>query len=334
MSTNPGEDQFLEEVIGLFALEAQEWLGQINGALGELQSGPDVERTSKLFEIILRGLTNLGGSAATVELTSIEQVALAMMPLIQGMQARGGATVEQIAAVQAGLDAITSVIQTVGETGGKTAGDVGPVVQRLTEAATAAPAPVEQARPSTPEVSTSGGTPAQKRSLLDALLDLRAGAQTGDPSRNTVELVLQKVREGIGEHASVESSTVQGILRDLAQQDEQFLAELDQRLPRIVQIFPVFKPGETESWQADGQVEPVLQDIRSLQESAHAVRATAMMLFFAGLETFIRIAAARKVPIVPERFDAVESRLGTIAPLAQEWSELGRRQRASIEHIL
>ena len=334
MSTNPGEDQFLEEVIGLFALEAQEWLGQINSALGELQSGPDFERTSKLFEIILRGLTNLGGSAATVELTSIEQVALAMMPLIQAMQARGAATVEQLAAVQAGLDAITSVILTVGETGGKTAVDFGPVVQRLTEAAAAVPAPVEHARSSPPEASTSD-TPVQKRSLLDALLDLRAGAaQAGDPSRNTVELVLQKVREGIGEHALVEPSTVQGILRDLAEQDEQFLAELDQRLPRIVQIFPVFKPTGSESWQADGQVEPVLQDIRSLQESAHAVRATAMMLFFAGLETFIRIAVARKVPIVPERFDVVESRLGTIAPLAQEWIELGRQQRASIEHIL
>jgi hypothetical protein len=198
-------------------------------------------------------------------------------------------------------------------------------VRRISQAVSAAP--VGEARAQT--------APAQERTVLDALLDLRDRAvQSGEPSRNTAELVLQKVRDASGEPASVDGPMVLKILQDLAVQDEQFQAELAQRLPRIVQAFPVFKHGESASEGADEQIEPIFQDIRRLQEAAHAVRATAVMLFFAGIETFFRIARSRKVSIVPERFDAVESRLGNILPVAHQWIELGRQQRASIEHLL
>jgi chemotaxis protein histidine kinase CheA len=326
MASNPGEDQFFEEVIGLFALEAQEWISQIQGALGELEGGAAPEGAAKLYEVILRGLTNLGGSAATVELTAIEEVALALMPLIQAMQANG-ATVEQFAAVHAGLEAITSVILQVGETGGATAVDLSPVVRHISNAASTASAPAGD----TPDKTV----PVQERTVLDALLDLRdQAAPSGEPIRNTVDLVLQKVRDASGEPAAIDAPRILSILQELSRQDEQFLADLAQRLPRIVEAFPVFKQRESGSGEADERIEPIFQDIRSLQDAAHAVRATAVMLFFAGLETFFRIATSRKVPIMPERFDAVESRLGNIEPRAHEWVELGRQQRASIEHLL
>ena len=166
--------------------------------------------------------------------------------------------------------------------------------------------------------------------MLDALLELRDQiAHSGEPSRNMVEQVLQRIRDAGEAGAAVAAPAVSKILQDLSQQDEQFLAVLAQRLPRIVQTFPALREDNAEE-----QVEPVLQDIRSLQEAAHTVRATAVMLFFAGLETFFRIATSRKVTIIPQRFDAVASRLGNIEPLAQEWIEVGRKQRASIEHLL
>src|SRR5688572_15049238 len=105
MPINPQEDQFLEEVLGLFALEAEEWITQGKAALLELERGPSPDREAKLYDTIICGITNLGGSAATVELPALEKLAFALVPLLQAMGRQKGHTPpEQIAALREGLD--------------------------------------------------------------------------------------------------------------------------------------------------------------------------------------------------------------------------------------
>ena len=74
MASTAHEDAFLDEVLGLFVLEAQEWINQSNTALLELEHHPVSDRKHKLYETIVCGITNLGGSAATVELRDLERL--------------------------------------------------------------------------------------------------------------------------------------------------------------------------------------------------------------------------------------------------------------------
>ena len=73
---------FEKEVIGLFALEAHEWLAQIHSALKRLSEGSSGTTRSKLYGIMLQALSNLARSAATVHLSGIEDMALGLLPVL------------------------------------------------------------------------------------------------------------------------------------------------------------------------------------------------------------------------------------------------------------
>ena len=73
---------FEKEVVGLFALEAHEWLAQIQRALKKLTEGDNQAVRPKLYGIILQGITNLAKSAATVQLSAIEQMATNLLPIL------------------------------------------------------------------------------------------------------------------------------------------------------------------------------------------------------------------------------------------------------------
>ena len=70
-------DDFQKELVDLFVEEAHEWLQNIHVALDELQQGPAPERHAKLVETISAGVTNLGGSAATINLPDVTQTSFA-----------------------------------------------------------------------------------------------------------------------------------------------------------------------------------------------------------------------------------------------------------------
>src|SRR5437016_14485060 len=82
------EDQFQEEVLQLFAEEGLEWIKQIKVALQELESGVTLDKEKKHYDIILRSLTNLIGSAATVALAALQKLTLALLPLLQSIQTK------------------------------------------------------------------------------------------------------------------------------------------------------------------------------------------------------------------------------------------------------
>ncbi|HEX7768198.1 MAG TPA: hypothetical protein VF443_15910, partial [Nitrospira sp.] len=80
------DDEFQKELVALFTQEAQEWLQQIHVALDELQQGPPADRHLKLAHTIKAGLTNLGGSAATINLHEVEQASFSGLPLVEAVE--------------------------------------------------------------------------------------------------------------------------------------------------------------------------------------------------------------------------------------------------------
>ena len=85
MSVDTGDD-FQKELVDLFVQEAHEWLQNIHVALDELQQGPPPDRHQKLIEIISAGVSNLGGSAATINLPEVEQASFAAFPFIDAIR--------------------------------------------------------------------------------------------------------------------------------------------------------------------------------------------------------------------------------------------------------
>ena len=143
MATNPVEDEFQEEVLRLFALEALEWIRQVKAALLELEGAPAQERIQTLYDVILRSLTNLKGSAATVELPCIENLTFTLVPLLQRMQGKKMSTTSpQYAALRQGLEALSSAIQmlSIAETKTAVMAELESISRRQAEAVQADPA--------------------------------------------------------------------------------------------------------------------------------------------------------------------------------------------------
>lgn len=339
MSVNPHEGQFLEEVLGLFSLEAQEWIRQIHSAVLELESGPTADRRLKLFDIIIRGITNLGGSAATVELPAIERLAFALVPLVHEMRDHDGtASVEQVEILRESLAVIASAIQNLAETRARGISDLERVVSRITAATdhTAPPAavPVQEIGQQEPASSERKDAPAV--TLMEALLNLQQHrAQSPAPTRNTVEVVVRKVQSDSEQGTStIDGPTIMGILRELELQDTRFLEEVQEWLPRVRQALSVLGPGNFAAGAPNGDLESIFREVHRLQEVAHTMDATAVTAFFHGLHSFLVIASQGRVEILPQRFKAVESRLMGVIPQVQDWIEIGRVERATIEQVL
>src|SRR5512146_3251405 len=79
-------DDFQKELVDLFVQEAHEWLQNIHVALAELQQAPPPERHAVLIQTLTAGVTNLGGSAATINLPDVEQASFAALPFIEAIK--------------------------------------------------------------------------------------------------------------------------------------------------------------------------------------------------------------------------------------------------------
>ena len=87
------------KTIELFGQEAQGGL-QIHAALVELESLPDSDRHSQLIDAVVRGITSLGGSAATVSLPDVERATFALLPFIETIKDRTTATKQDFSTVR------------------------------------------------------------------------------------------------------------------------------------------------------------------------------------------------------------------------------------------
>jgi len=328
MADDLNDDQFQKEVLELFALEAHEWLGQIKAALRELESDSDPGVRPKLFDIVHRGITNLGGSAATVDLPAIQQLTFGLLPLLDTLRSQGvPRSAEQFAELRDGLERIEGAVQKIAEPTQTAAGQPTEISGEI--ALTPSPPSSEPSAP--PPVSPKPTT------IVEALRELQqVRTRSLEPTRNLVELVIRRAEgDSAQDYDSINGSTIQRILRELDGLDEQFLSEVHRLMPVLSKVVSGLKTGgDSSASMPNGNLEPVLCQLQSLHEAARAVNATAIMRFLHGLHTFLTVVAHRGVSLVLQRLEAVTSRLGAVVPMAQQWVEVGRVERAAIGKVL
>ncbi len=322
MEPNRTTDPFQQEIIALFAAEAQEWIGQVESALHELETGPPQFRSAKLFETIRNGITNLGGSAATVERPDIEKLAFAMLPHLEAIEGQGRITSSgQCAVMWESLEHLAVALQQL----------IPPpaYVSGAKPAGSPAFSPASAPSPSAADSALTGP-------IIDALVELQhSRAESAETTRKLVDSLIQVPAGGAGQ--GVVTGDREAILRNLRELDAldaHLLADVQQKLPAIEKAFARLKTDGAAAVASNGSLEGVLQDIVRLRDEAFAAGASTVMSFFKGLHSWLSLVAHQQVTVQPQRFEAVESRLKSAVTMTQQWVDVGRMKKANVEQFL
>lgn len=319
---------FEKEVIGLFALEAHEWLAQIHGALKRLGEGGNGSRRPKLHGIVLQGLTNLARSASTVHLSTIEDMASSLLPILHDAGKQDPANVANaLGSLRAGLDRITAAVRHAEEAAPGEAYESKDVVVAPPSASVTDVPPIQDTRmvPSVPP-SSSGG------SLLTALRELQqVRSRSVQPARDVLESIIQRAEQEPGVLTVTE---IRRILDDLDRMDEHFLNEVTRRVPLIGRVLDELHTSGATEFVTLSQLDPVLTHVEALHDAAALVHAGMITMFLQGLRSFLMVAAYRKASTLPQRLATVESRIQALLPMAEQWVGIGRVERAAIAEIL
>ena len=341
MSIETSEDQFQEEVLQLFAEEGLEWIKQIKVALQELESGETPDKEKKHYDIILRCLTNLMGSAATVDLTALQKLILTLVPLLQAMQTQKvAAKPEHFATIRQGIALVTASVQVLHMATQRTTakGNLESIMHLQADGLERAVAKVQglpktaaraAKRPVSPEGTYLG-------KIVQALLDLKHARPSAlEPNRNLVELVLRRLhRLSDQESADVTAASIASILHQLEWLDVRFLQETRRRLETLQQGIAGLKAGTKDSHAQSANLQDGLREISVLYETARDVRATAIIQFLHGLETLFLEVVYKGVALDPQRVEAVATRVDSLVAMAQQWVQMGRTEKAAIEKAL
>lgn len=329
---------FKKEIFGLFALEAREWLAQIETALTKLGTGVNGPVRSKLYGFILNGITNLAKSASTVQLGEIEAMASNLLPLLRDVGGAGAESLqEKLRPLQLGLDKIAIAVRRLAEGPSAANGEIarsedrGP--QPDGEVAEAAPVPI--LRTGAPSVAE----PVRDRATLPLLAALRelqqARARSLQPARDVLDAVIQRAEQETGEDPTrVDVGTIERILRDLDRVDEEFLREVHERIPAMTEMLADLRARGATDFVTASQLDPILSHVEALHDLARTINAATIVMFLQGLTSFLTSMAYRKVDTLPQRLEAIEVRLKALVPMAEQWVTLGRLERAAIEEIL
>ena len=323
---------FEKEVVGLFALEAHEWLAQIQTTLKKLSEGANQTVRPKLYGIILQGITNLAKSAATVQLSAIEQMASNLLPILQEVgRQEPRAAAAALNSLHEGLARISTAVHRL--TGGQ--GDEypapvpvseGPLVEPASSSSLANHEKVAAPR-SVIQASTAGGLP-----LLTALRELhQARARSVQPTRDVLEAVILMAEH---EGGDLEATSIGRILNELNTLDEEFVEEVRKRVPVIIRELHNLRGQETPDFVTATQLDPIVREVDTLHDLAGRVQASMMTMFLQGLRSFLLVTAYRKASMLPQRLEMVEARMQALIPMAEQWVNIGRIERAAISEIL
>jgi HD-GYP domain-containing protein (c-di-GMP phosphodiesterase class II) len=308
---------FEKEVVGLFALEAHEWLAQIHSVVKRLGEGANGPAKSKLYGIMLQGLTNLARSAATVHLTSIEEMALKLLPALHDVGRQDPrAMAAALTALQSGLQRITAAVR---HAEGKP--------DEPSEPFEAAEAPAFEAEPPMASMRMSTGG-----SLLTALRDLQhVRSRSVQPARDVLDAVILRAEQ---EGAGVSVDGIRRILDELDRMDEQFVEEIRRRIPVMSRMLTDLQQAGTADFVTASQLAPIIEQVETLHDAAEAVQAGMITMFLQGLRAFLMVATYRKNTMLAQRLAAVASRIQALVPMAEQWVSIGRVERAAIAEIL
>ncbi len=328
MSTGANIDPFQQEILGLFAAEAQEWISQVETALRELEASPASFRTAKLVETIRNGVTSIGGSAATVERPDIEKLAFALLPHLEAIEGQGRVTsAGQCAALRESLEILAAAVQSLIST-------VPPAGAGASASAQPAAAPVAAAAPAAPQPAAAPTT--LTGPIIDALIELQQSrAESAETTKALVDSLIQVPAGGAGQGVVTgDRDAIVRNLKELDAMDAQLLADVQQRLPNIQKAFVSLKAGGASAFASNGNLEGVLQDIGRLRDEAFAAGAASVMSFFKGLHSWLSLATRQGVTVAPQRVEAVETRLKSALTMTQQWVEVGRMKKANVEQFL
>ncbi len=326
------DQNFRKEIVGLFALEAREWLAQIQTALKKLGTGAQGPVRSKLYGFILNGITNLAKSASTVQLFHIEAMASNLLPILRDV---GGAQVESmsetIRSLQSGLDRIAAAVHRLAE------GESG--AEQTTEQDIWPPSTSEREEPreaaSEPTLPPMVERVATSMPLLSALRELQSvRARSVQPARDVLEAVIQRAEQESAEPDQIGVGTIERILRELDRLDEEFLREVHERVPAMTAVLAQLREEGAPDFVTASQLDPILAHVEALYECAKTIHAATITMFLQGLKSFLTVTAYKKLDTLPQRLEAVEERLNALVPMAEQWVTLGRLERAAIEEIL
>jgi hypothetical protein len=328
-----GDAAFEKEVIGLFALEAHEWLGQIHSALRQLDQGANGSMRPKLYGIMLQGLTNLAKSAATVRQTAIEHMATSLLPILhEAGTPESHAMHRSLASLQDGLDRLAEAVRhAAGEPGAERPS----LSERAKEAAGETDSAIHDkgAQGEEEEVGSSMPAPAASGdSLLMALRDLQSvRSRSMQPTRDVLESVIQMAEERPGD---LTVPAVRDILAALDRTDEEFLREIHRRVPVMSRALTDLQQQGAADFVTASQLDPIVEQVEALYEAAARVQAGTITIFLQGLRSFLLVAAYRKTVKLAERLDSMQGRIQALVPMAEQWVEVGRVERAAIADIL
>lgn len=324
MEPNSTTDSFQQEIVALFAAEAQEWIGQVESALRELEAGPPQFRCTKLFETIRNGVTNLGGSAATVERPDIEQLSYAMLPHLEAIESQGRvSSAGQCAALREALEVLATGIQRLIPSAAPVAG--------AGTAASAKPAAAPAAAGAAPAAPTALTGP-----IIDALIELQQSrAESAETTKALVDSLIQ-LPAGSGSQGVVtgDRAAIVRNLKELDALDAQLLADVQQRMPNIQKAFSSLKAEGAAAFASNGSLDGVLQDVVRLRDEAFAAGASSVMSFFKGLHSWLSLVARQQIAVPAQRFEAVESRLKSALTMTQQWVDVGRMKKSNVEQFL
>jgi uncharacterized protein YwbE len=329
------DPSFEKEVVGLFALEAHEWLAQIYSALKRLGEAANGTNKPKLYGIMLLGLTNLAKSAEIVHLGSIEYMAASLLPIVHDVgRQEPRVMAAALVSLQAGLDRIATAVRHLEE-----GSEVDEPAESV-EAETAETAEESESLKPEPESTSIVLAPAELvpisaasgADLLHALQDLRhIRSRSVQPARDVLEIVILRAEQGTG---VLTVADVRRILNDLDRADDQFLEEVNRRVPIVVSVLADLQKDGTMDFVTASQLDPIIQHVEALHDIAGSVQAGMMTMFLQGLRSFLMMAAYRKAATLPQRLATVETRIQSLVPMAEQWVNIGRVERAAISDIL
>ncbi|SLM49687.1 conserved protein of unknown function [Nitrospira japonica] len=299
-------DDFQKELVDLFVQEAQEWLQNIHVALDELQQGPAPERHEALIGILAGGVTNLGGSAATINLPEVEQASFAAIPFIEALK-------DPLKSFS--VQDFLSLCKQLGQ-----------IHVALTHATG-----VSFEAQDTSESNEATQRTVSPEEFLQALCQLQSAQEDGNASeRNIVRTMIDQMEAQIT--AGVQQVGVEAVrdyLQRLSDSEEAFLRALDKSMPGLTaQISSMAEsaPG--------AELEPCLQGVASLRIEAQNLNAVLAASFFSGLHSLLSVSAQYHVRLAAVRVEAIAARLDVVRAIVHRWSDQRRMERAAIGQAL
>lgn len=298
-------DEFQKELVDLFVQEAREWLQNIHVALDELQQGPPPERHAALIGTLTAGVTNLGGSAATINLPDVEQASFAALPFIEAIKDPSKSlSVQDFLSLCKQLGQIHTALSNATGVAFEAEAEAVEVVHGLS--------PAEFLQTLRMLQQKQGAVPSSERNLIKTMIDQMEG----------------QVQAGVQQ---VGADVIQGYLDRMSDSEDAFVQVIETQMPTLTAKLSSLAGAEQ---LPSGVVEASLQDVTQLRAEAQQVNATPAMTFFGGLQSLLSVVEQRRVHLAAPRIQSIIARLEVIRGLIHQWVERGRAERATIGQAL